>query len=128
MPLKHPSFSGFSVTFPCWLVCLICFPPIRSRGADESWHICTALSGHLNLAQSALAGAAEQRPLLPAEGRWHAYRIILFSCRYKQGSFFHCAGCHLVGIVWHMHLPGNKYQLLSAMQRTGYCQYSALLI
>lgn len=65
IPLKHhPTLSGFSVAFPCLLVCHL-FPMQLSC---ERWHICTALSEDVNPVQGMLAKAAEQRTLACREG------------------------------------------------------------
>lgn len=65
----------------------------------------------------------QQTPPSPAEERWHGHRVLI-SRRDKQVRGFCCPGCHLVGLVWHMHLPGNGSQ----EPGSPLCQYSALLI
>lgn len=64
----------------------------------------------------------QQVPPSPAEDRWHGHRVMI--CWYKQTPGFCCPGCHLVGLVWHMHLPGHGSQ----EQESPSCHHSALLI
>lgn len=85
--------------------------PAGPCGTSGRWHI------------PIRAARAPQTPPSPAEERWHGHRVLI-SRRDKQVRGFCCPGCHLVGLVWHMHLPGNGSQQPGSLP----CQYCALLI